>query len=138
MSWQVVRMSVTIGLGLAIIYLAGYHAIGTLFTNDAAVLTLLGGVFWMVVITQPINAVAFAMDGVYKGLGNGKVLRNALLVSTLFIFIPVIAGTDLLGWHLFAVWSAFLLWMIARGALLVAHFQKRYGPRGRAGLELEP
>lgn len=129
MSWQVVRMSVTIGLGLAIIYLAGYHAIGTLFTNDAAVLTLLGGVFWMVVITQPINAVAFAFDGVYKGFGNGKILRNVLLISTLAAFVPIIVIADAFDWELHAIWTAFLGWMFLRGLLLALHFQRTHGPR---------
>jgi len=126
--WQVVRMSVTIGGALAVVYLAGYNLIGGIFTTDPQVLALLGGVFWMVVLTQPINAVAFAFDGIYKGLGNGKVLRNALLIATFGVFVPIAWGTDALGWGLHAVWAAFLAWMVVRGALLAGHFQKRYGP----------
>jgi putative MATE family efflux protein len=128
-SWQVVRMSVTIGSVLAVIYLAGYSYIGGLFTKDPEVLALLGSVFWMVVITQPINGVAFAFDGIYKGLGNGKILRNVLLISTFAVFIPIAWGCDALGWKLFAVWSAFLGWMMIRGALLALHFEKNYGVR---------
>jgi multidrug resistance protein, MATE family len=127
-SWQVVRMSVTIGAVLAVIYLAGYRLIGPIFTADAQVLVLLQGVFWMVVITQPVNAVAFTFDGVYKGLGNGKVLRNTLIIATFLVFVPVAWATDALGWQLHAVWTAFLLWMVARGALLAVHFRKRYAP----------
>lgn len=128
-SWQVVRMSVTIGGALALIYLVGYNRIGTLFTSDERVLALLGGVFWMVVITQPINAVAFAFDGIYKGLGNGKILRNVLLVSTFLFFVPMAWGTNALDWKLFAVWSAFLAWMAARGLLLALHFEKHHAPK---------
>ncbi len=128
-SWQVVRMSVTIGAVLALIYLIGYAYIGTLFTSDTAVLQLLDGVFWMVVVTQPINAVAFAFDGVYKGLGNGKILRNVLLISTLVAFVPVAWGMDALGWKLHAVWTAFLCWMLVRGVLLAMHFEKHHRPK---------
>lgn len=128
-SWRVVRQSVLIGTGLALVYTMGYGSIGGLFTQDGAVLALFGGVFWLVVVTQPINAVAFAFDGVYKGLGDGKILRNVLLISTFGIFVPLIYGTDALGWQLHAVWFAFLLWMAARGLLLTLHFQKNYGPR---------
>ena len=130
-AWQVVRMSVTIGALLALVYLAAYGHIGRLFTSDPAVLALLAGVFWLVVITQPINAVAFAFDGIYKGLGHGKLLRNVLLASTLLVFVPVAWGADAMGWELHAVWSAFLLWMVARGGLLAHHFQRRYGPLAR-------
>lgn len=126
-SWRVVRQSILIGAGLSLVYLIGYTSIGTLFTKDAAVLGLLTGVFWMVVLTQPINAVAFAFDGVYKGLGDGKILRNVLLISTFGVFVPLIYGTDALGWELYAVWTAFLGWMTVRGSLLTLHFQKNYG-----------
>lgn len=126
--WRVVRQSVLIGTGLSLVYLIGYMHIGPLFTSDRAVLALFIGVFWMVVLTQPINAVAFAFDGVYKGLGDGKILRNVLLISTFGLFVPLIHITDGLGWELHAVWTAFLGWMTARGLLLALHFEKRYGP----------
>ena len=128
-SWRVVRQSVLIGAGLSLVYVLGYTRTGGLFTKDAAVLALFSGVFWMVVLTQPINAVAFAFDGVYKGLGDGKILRNVLLVSTFGIFVPVIYGADALGWALHAVWTAFLGWMTMRGLLLTIHFQKNSGPK---------
>ena len=130
-AWQVVRMSVTIGSVLAVIYLAGYNLIGGIFTSDPQVLLLLGSIFWIVIITQPINAIAFTFDGVYKGLGNGKILRNSLIVATFLVFIPIAWLTDQLGWQLYAVWAAFLSWMIARGLLLALHFQKNYHPRQR-------
>ena len=135
-SWQVVRMSVYIGAGLALIYLLGYNYIAGLFTKDAAVLALFHGVFWMVVITQPINAVAFAFDGVYKGLGDGKVLRNALLIATFGIFVPLAWSTDACDWQLHAIWTAFLGWMAMRGLLLTLHFQKNYSPRAMRRREL--
>lgn len=126
-SWQVVRMSVTIGLILSVIYLAGYNLIGGLFTKDQAVLGLFHEIFWMVVITQPINSVAFAFDGIYKGLGEGKILRNVLIAATAIFFIPIAMGTNALDWKLFAVWTSFLTWMLARGVFLGLHFEKNFG-----------
>lgn len=135
-AWQVVRMSVTIGAALAAIYLAGYTIIGTMFTNDAVVQGLLGGVLWMVILTQPINAVAFAFDGIYKGLGNGKILRNVLLISTFGAFVPIAWGADAFGWKLHAVWAAFLAWMIVRGLLLSLHFEKNHTPAAASRADL--
>lgn len=128
-SWQVVRTSVTIGAVLAVLYLLGYNELGRLFTTDTEVLLLFGGVFWMVLLTQPINAVAFAFDGVYKGMGEGRILRNVLIISTLAAFVPVAWGADALGWQLHAVWSAFLVWMVVRGGLLALHFQRHHAPQ---------
>lgn len=133
MGWQVVRKSVWIGTALSLVYTVGYSHIGALFTQDGTVLGLLGGVFWLVVITQPINAVAFAFDGVYKGLGNGRLLRNVLLASTCCAFIPTIVALDRSGFLLHAVWWAFLLWMLVRGLLLALHFRTHYLPPARVG-----
>lgn len=129
-SWQVVRMSVTIGFALSVVFLIGYNRIGSLFTDDPRVLSLLDQVFWLVVLTQPINAVAFAFDGIYKGMGNGKILRNVLLITTAIAFVPVAWGFDALGMKLHAVWLAFLAWMLARGLLLAMHFRKNHAPQG--------
>src|SRR5690606_36078777 len=112
--------------------LAGYNLIGAIFTSDPQVLLLLGSIFWIVIITQPINAVAFTFDGVYKGLGNGKILRNSLIVATFLVFIPVAWIADQLGWELYSVWAAFLAWLIARGLLLALHFQQNDLPRRRS------
>ncbi|MEX1132220.1 MAG: MATE family efflux transporter [Flavobacteriales bacterium] len=128
-SWQVVRTSVTIGAVLAVLYLIAYNELGRLFTTDPEVLMLFGSVFWMVVLTQPINAVAFAFDGVYKGMGEGRILRNVLFVSTFVAFVPVAWGADALGWQLHAIWSAFLVWMVVRGGLLALHFQRHHAPQ---------
>lgn len=130
-SWQVVRVSILIGGLLAVVYTLGYPWIGGLFTGDPEVLALFNAVFWIVVLTQPVNAVAFAFDGIYKGLGNGKILRNVLLASTFGVFVPVILVCDHLGWQLFAVWSAFLLWMVARGGQLALAFERHYGAHAR-------
>jgi putative MATE family efflux protein len=132
MGWQVVRKSVWIGAVLSVIYAAGYSRIGSLFTQDASVMGLLSGVFWLVVITQPINAVAFAFDGVYKGLGNGRLLRDVLLTSTFLAFIPAIVVMDRSGFLLHAIWWSFLVWMLVRGVMLALHFRNHYLPLARA------
>ena len=123
-SWQVVRVTVVIGAVLAGLYTAGYGIIGGWFTDDPEVLRLFREVFWLVILTQPINAVAFAWDGIFKGIGAGAALRNALLAATFGIFIPAAYAADHLGWELHAIWTAFLLWMVARGTWLTVAFER--------------
>lgn len=130
-SWQVVRTCIWIATGLAVIYAAGYAWVAPMFTSDPAVITLFNAVFWMVILTQPVNAVAFAFDGIYKGLGHGKVLRNALIVATFLVFAPVIWSLDHLDWKLFAVWTAFLAWMASRSLQLTLDFRRHYGKLAR-------
>ncbi len=128
-SWQVVRRSVLIGAILSAIYGIGYMWIGSLFTKATDTLVLFNAVFWLVIITQPINAVAFAFDGIYKGVGDGKSLRNVLIIATFGVFLPVAWALDAFGWELHAVWTAFLLWMFTRGFMLSLAFEKEFGPR---------
>jgi multidrug resistance protein, MATE family len=127
-SWQVVRITVYIALGLSLLYLIAYRWIGNWFTQDAEVLALFNGVFWLVILTQPINAVAFAWDGIYKGIAASAALRNALIIATFGVFIPTVLIGDHFGWMLHGVWLAFLLWMILRGIWLTVAFERRYAP----------
>jgi Na+-driven multidrug efflux pump len=75
---------------------------------------------------QPLCALAFIFDGVFKGLGKMKYLRNLLLFSTLLVFIPVIIWTDALDYKLSGIFIAFTLWIIARGVPLIIKFRKTY------------
>jgi Na+-driven multidrug efflux pump len=75
---------------------------------------------------QPLCALAFIFDGVFKGLGKMQYLRNVLLFSTLLVFIPVIIATDNLGYKLYGIFTAFTLWIIARGLPLIIKFRKTF------------
>jgi putative MATE family efflux protein len=129
MGRKINRIAVGIGLGMAVIYGAGYFYIGHFFTDDEAVLVQFEAVFWLVVVTQPVNASAFALDGIYKGLGETKLLRNLLIGATLLGFVPVAVGFHYLHPGLLGIWIAFLVWMIVRSGWLVWDWRRRYGGR---------
>jgi len=115
-----------IGSVLGVVYLLGYSIIGNLFTNESAVLDVFYSVFWLVILIQPLNGLAFGIDGIFKGLGEAKFLRNTLLISTLLVFIPTIFGLDYLGFGIQGVWWAFNFWMISRFLILFIKFRKQY------------
>ncbi|MCZ4407456.1 MATE family efflux transporter [Cryomorphaceae bacterium 1068] len=127
MGLRINRIAIWIGFGLAVIYGIGYFQIGKFFSNDAAVLAQFEAIFFLVIITQPINASAFAFDGIYKGLGEMKLLRNLLIFSTLFGFVPVSVSFHYYSPGLLGIWIAFLVWMVIRSGWLVFDFRKRYG-----------
>ncbi|HKL39601.1 MAG TPA: MATE family efflux transporter [Cryomorphaceae bacterium] len=127
MGWRINRIAILIGVGLASIYGIGYFQIGKFFTNDAAVLAQFEAIFFLVILTQPINASAFAFDGIYKGLGEMKLLRNLLIVSTLLGFVPVGVGFHYYSPGLLGIWIAFVVWMVIRSGWLLFDFRKRFG-----------
>lgn len=103
-----------------------YHPIGRLFTNDPEVLQHFYQVFWVVLLMQPLCAIAFIFDGMFKGLGQMKFLRNILLGATFLVFIPLLFWLDSLQLKLYAIFIALTLWILARGIPLVIKFRSQF------------
>ena len=82
-------------------------------------------------MSQPISAITFIFDGMFKGMGEMKYLRNLLIFSTGLVFIPVLLIFDAFGLKLTAIWIAFTLWIIARGIPLLFKFRKTFIPLAR-------
>ncbi|NRD22285.1 MATE family efflux transporter [Winogradskyella litoriviva] len=128
LSNKLIKYGVFIGIIIGLVGSIFYYSIGNLFSNDENVLTEFYNVFWIVLAMQPLCALAFIFDGVFKGLGKMKYLRNVLLFSTLVIFIPVIFWTDIKDYKLYGIFTAFTFWMIARGLPLIIKFRKIFIP----------
>ncbi len=126
LSVKLSRYSIIVSIMLALICAIFYFPIGLLFSQDALVLQSFYGIFWMVLIMQPINAIAFVFDGIFKGLGEAKTLRNLLLTATFLGFIPVLLIGDYFNLKLYAVWMAFTVWMLLRAGILVIKFRRKY------------
>ena len=128
LSNRLIKYSLIVGVFMGSIGALLYKPIGATFTNDPIVLETFYDVFWIVLLMQPFCALAFVFDGIFKGLGKMKDLRNVLLLTTLFVFLPVLFITDYYGWKLHGVFTAFTLWMTARGIPLVIKFRKQFLP----------
>lgn len=104
------------------------ETLGTIFTKDIAVVTIFKEFFFLVVLMLPINALAFVGDGIFKGMGETSFLRNVLVGSTLFGFIPMLLIARYFNWGLIGVWVAISVWMFIRGIALVIKFRNKYVP----------
>jgi putative MATE family efflux protein len=129
LSNQLIKYALIVGIVMGIIGGLLYTPIGHAFTNDRAVLEHFFDIFWIVLLMQPFCALAFVFDGIFKGLGKMKDLRNILILATLFVFLPVLFILDYFGWKLHGVFIAFTLWMIARGIPLIIKFRKQFLPQ---------
>lgn len=126
LSVKLSRYSIVVSIMLALICAVFYFPIGRLFSQDPLVLESFYGIFWLVLIMQPINAIAFVFDGIFKGLGEAAALRNLLLTATFLGFIPVLLIGDYFNLKLYAVWLAFTVWMLMRAGILVFKFRRKY------------
>lgn len=117
-------------LGVAsLLILAGiifYEPLGKLFNKDAQVLAIFYSMFFLVLISQPLNAIAFTLDAVFKGLGEMRYLRNVLLGATLFGFLPFLYLSKFMGWGLKGIWAALLVWVSYRAIALLIKFKVKY------------
>ncbi|WP_439152532.1 MATE family efflux transporter [Winogradskyella sp.] len=128
LSNKLIKYGIIVGLIIGVTGGLLYFPIGNLFSNDPTVLKEFYNIFWIILAMQPLCALAFIFDGVFKGLGRMKYLRDVLLFSTLLVFIPVILWADALDYKLYGVFTAFTLWIIARGLPLIIKFRKTFKP----------
>jgi len=125
LSKQLNKYTLIISLILGALCFAFYLPIGKLFTKETEVLSLFYSIFWIVILMQPINAITFVFDGIFKGMAEAVTLRNTLLIATFLGFIPTLLIGDYFDLKLYAIWIAFTIWMILRGGILVVVFKRK-------------
>lgn len=126
LSQFLIKCGIGVGVILAILGFLCYTIIGSVFTEDPLVLNEFYKVFWLVLAMQPLCALAFIFDGVFKGMGKMKFLRNLLLLSTVLVFIPLLFLLDSYNLKLYAVFIALTFWIIARGVPLIIKFRQQF------------
>ncbi|MCB0461928.1 MAG: MATE family efflux transporter [Flavobacteriaceae bacterium] len=126
LSNKLIKYGIFLGITIAIIGGLLYYPIGNIFTDDPEVLNQFYNVFWIVLVMQPFCALAFIFDGVFKGLGKMKYLRNVLLFSTFVVFVPILFWLDALDYKLYAIFVAMTFWIISRGLPLIIKFRKQF------------
>ncbi|GIM49332.1 MATE family efflux transporter [Capnocytophaga stomatis] len=123
---DLLKITILIGFALVLVYSVFYFPIGNFFTKNEDIRNLFFSTFWIVVLMQPINSITFLLDGVYKGIGFTKTLRNVLLVATFVVFLPFLYLFQSFNWELKGIWLAFFAWIITRGLLLALHFRANF------------
>lgn len=123
---KVVRYNLVVALFLIIVCTILYKPLGLIFSNEDMVLSIFYGVFFMVIVMQPVNAIAFTLDAIFKGLGEMAWLRNTLLLATFGGFVPMLYLSVYLDWGIVGIWGAFIVWMIFRAAMLIYFYRKKY------------
>ncbi len=130
--WSLAKKITAYGLGVtAVIMLVSaifYEPLGSLFSNETLVLTPFYSIFYIIILGLPINCIAFVLDGVFKGLGEMKYLRNTLLAATFLGFVPALFLGKYMNWGLTGIWLAFTVWMLIRGGALVWKFRQKFRP----------
>lgn len=130
--WLLAKKIITYGMVVSLVLmLLGflfYNSVGRIFSNDLIVLNTFYSIFFIVILGLPMNTMAFVFDGLFKGLGEMKYLRNVLLSATFLGFVPALYLGKYLGLGFYAIWIAFVVWMMIRGLALVWKFRRKFKP----------
>ncbi|KAL4458004.1 hypothetical protein ABPG75_012869 [Micractinium tetrahymenae] len=132
------RMALGLGLLLAVGLALGRGGIAAAFSRDPAVLGALGLVMPAVILTQPLNSLAFLMDGVLYGAGGFQYAAVAMVAACLPAAAVMLAATKLAGAsgvalapqdvQLLGVWAGLGLLMFGRFATIYLPLRQRKPP----------
>lgn len=114
---RILTWSLRVGGVAAAIVVATRTVLPDVFSNDVAVLSLTASTLWWVAALQPVNALAFAADGVLVGAGQQRWMAIVMVASAVgFVAVAALTGAD----DLDELWAALTVFMGLRtgGALV--------------------
>jgi putative MATE family efflux protein len=130
---RVLHLTMWLGVALALGLTFGTHVLQLprLFSSDPAVLGVLAGLIPLVIVTQPLNALAFTLDGVAYGVGAFPYAAKAMVAAAVPAIAVMIAGQRLPGLDgkVLAVWAGLVTVMAGRVLTLavpLAGFRKPF------------
>ena len=110
---RMMTLGVLFGFVAAALVVVSRSWLPGLFTDDQAVVSLTAFLFWWMAISQPINGIAFTLDGLLIGAGDLRFLAFSM-VGAAAIFIPVVLGLAWNGYGIGWIWAALTLFMALR------------------------
>lgn len=119
---RMIEWGVALGCGLGLLLLLLRPLLPHLFTNDEQVIVLAQFLLVWVAVLQPLNAVAFVLDGVLIGAGDMRFLAWAMLGAAV-VFVPAALAVNALDLGIGWLWAAIALLMATRAAALLWRFR---------------
>ncbi|XP_040948655.1 protein DETOXIFICATION 44, chloroplastic [Gossypium hirsutum] len=110
--YSVLKIGLATGFPLAVFLFIGFEALSSLFTTDAEVLQIAWSGTLFVAGSQPVNAIAFVLHGLYYGVSDYEYVAVSMVVVGLIssAFLLVAAPLFSVG----GVWNGLFLFMTLR------------------------
>lgn len=130
---RMLELGVGFGVVSGVAVFVGRPWLPEVFTNDPAVVSLAGFLLIWVAIMQPVNAIAFVLDGLLIGAGDMRFLARAMVIAAA-VAIPMALAVlvfDLgIGW----VWASVAALMVSR--VVTLGWRWRHGGWAVTGAEV--
>jgi MATE family multidrug resistance protein len=124
--WVTIATTTPIALGFALLPLFFPDTIFGLLTNHSEIsATITHYTIWLLPLVE-ITAIAFMLEGLYIGLKEGTIVRNAVLVAFTIGFLPVaIAAVYFHSNH--CLWLSLIAYVMVLGIILGVQLPKSLG-----------
>lgn len=119
---RMIEMGLVGGVVLGVVIAALHALLPRIFTPDARVIALTSFLLWIVAALQPINSIAFSLDGILVGAGDARFLAWAMGIA-FAAFLPAALGVLWLDAGIGALWAALGLFMTIRAVILLLRFR---------------
>lgn len=120
------KIGVIISL-ITVVFLSYYYTSwGIWFSSNTEVVSTFESILIFIILSQPINAIAFTYDGILKGIAAANFIRNMMIVATIIFIGALYVIEHFYHFGLKSVWMALIVWMIFRSILPYLYLAKRY------------
>ncbi|GKE01601.1 protein DETOXIFICATION 44, chloroplastic isoform X1 [Tanacetum coccineum] len=124
--YRILQIGLAAGVGLAIILLLGFGPLSYLFSTDSEVLKIARSGTLFVAASQPMNAIAFVLDGLYYGLSDFGYASYSMVVIGLVTSAFFLLAVPKFG--LAGVWAGLFLFMTLRVVAGIWRIGTKTGP----------
>ena len=122
-SERMIWLSIAVGAAFAAVMLALAGVLPRAFTGDASVLDEAALLWPLFALMQPLNGAVFALDGILIGASDGPFLAMSM-VGAFIACAAVLLATLQEDWGIRGVWSALLVLIVVRLALMTTRFRR--------------
>lgn len=119
---KILKLSVGLACGLAVVLGLSSHVLPRLFTQDEEVLSTMQPLWWIMIGMVVLGGAVFALDGVLLGAADAVFLRNATAVAALVGFLPAIWASLFFDWGMIGIWSGLALFIVIRLVAVIWRF----------------
>ncbi|XP_060176754.1 protein DETOXIFICATION 44, chloroplastic isoform X3 [Lycium barbarum] len=124
--YKVLQIGTLTGVALGFSLFIGFGALSGLFSTDSEVLEIARSGTLFVAGSQPINAIAFVLDGLYYGVSDFEFAAYSMFVNGIISSIFLLVAAPLFG--LPGVWAGLFLFVALRVVAGLLRLQTREGP----------
>lgn len=124
--YGVLQVGLATGTGLAAVLFIGFEPFSSLFTTDSEVLKIALSGTLFVAGSQPVNAIAFVLDGLYYGVSDFGFAAYAMVIAGFISSLVMLLAAPTYG--LAGIWTGLFIFMALRLVAGAWRLGTRTGP----------